>query len=349
MGACLICTPRAAAVVVTVHFILFLGVMVISYNNLLVDWVPPPEPDDMGNLILAASVEIRRRIYFEQTLRWGIFMGMTVLVCAAWVREIWSREAHLRTREKVLEQKRHLIQMGELTGRIAHGVNTPLGLLSGHLEMLLGETKKGTKLHKRLTELDVFLQRAIGTVRQTLDTNRLSLSQVKPLAIGTALSQVADAVQDKLKPKDGRLILDVEKDLPEVNAYPESFYQAMLNVVENAVDSIPVGGLVTVTADFKYRSVRLSAADRRGEVCVTVRDTGKGIPPEELDRIFEPFYSTKDFGHGTGLGLAIVKRVMEEHRGTVKVESKVGVGTMVVLSLPAEARSGAAPSPGSGV
>jgi signal transduction histidine kinase len=82
---------------------------------------------------------------------------------------------------------------------------------------------------------------------------------------------------------------------------------------------------------------------------VTVRDTGKGIPPEELDRIFEPFYSTKDFGHGTGLGLAIVKRVMEEHRGTVKVESKVGVGTMVVLSLPAEARSGAAPSPGSGV
>ena len=82
--------------------------------------------------------------------------------------------------------------------------------------------------------------------------------------------------------------------------------------------------------------MRLSAADKRGEIKVTVRDTGRGIPPKDLKNIFEPFYSTKGFGKGTGLGLAIVKRVVDEHRGTLTVESTPGEGTCFTIIFPTE-------------
>jgi signal transduction histidine kinase len=80
--------------------------------------------------------------------------------------------------------------------------------------------------------------------------------------------------------------------------------------------------------------MRLSAQDNRGEIKVTIRDTGRGISEEELQKVFEPFYSTKDFGKGTGLGLAIVKRIVGEHGGDIQVQSRVGEGTVFTLLFP---------------
>jgi signal transduction histidine kinase len=325
-------------VVITEHFVLFGAALAFAYHPFWPEIVPTPALDDMGYYLNAMSEETRNTVYYEQVLRWWFFMGFFVVMATLLVRRMWVREEHLRSRERALEQKRRLIQMGEMTGRIAHGVNTPLGLLSGNLEMLLQETRKGTKLHKRLTELDGFVQRAILTVRQTLDYNRQSMSQIRPVSLTDLLSTVAESVQPKLKQTQGELILDFEKDIPTIAGYPEGLFQALLNVVENAVDALPPDGkgVVTISVTFHFRSVRLSAADRRGEVLVVVRDTGSGIPPEEMDRIFEPFYSTKDFGHGTGLGLSIVKRIVEEHQGTLQIESRLGMGTSVTLRFPAE-------------
>jgi signal transduction histidine kinase len=164
------------------------------------------------------------------------------------------------------------------------------------------------------------------------------MSQIRPVLITDLLNTVAESVQPKLQIKRGELILDFDKNIPMISGYPESLFQALLNVVENAVDSLPPEGkgVVTISVSFHFRPVRLSAADRRGEVLVVVRDTGSGIPAEEMDRIFEPFYSTKDFGHGTGLGLSIVKRIVEEHQGTLQIESNLGMGTSVALCFPAE-------------
>jgi signal transduction histidine kinase len=82
--------------------------------------------------------------------------------------------------------------------------------------------------------------------------------------------------------------------------------------------------------------MRLSAGDQRGEIKVVVQDNGRGISADKLSQIFEPFYSTKDFGKGTGLGLAIVKRIVDEHNGTIEVSSTVGVGTVFILIFPVE-------------
>jgi signal transduction histidine kinase len=206
--------------------------------------------------------------------------------------------------------------------------------------MLIGETRKGSKTLKQLQQIDQYVQRAIRTVRDILDFSRQSLSEIGPIAIPQVIQAVVASVQSKLKKRGGQLILDVQKDLPALKGYPEGLYQAILNLVENAVDSIQPGGIITLSAQFQYRAMRLSPQDRRGEIKIAVRDTGQGIPPDELKRIFEPFYSTKGFGKGTGLGLAIVKRIVDEHQGEIKVESRVGEGTVFTLLFPTEGSPG---------
>ena len=278
----------------------------------------------------------RETFYAGQAIRWFFFSALMVAVCALLMRQIWSREEKLRIRERHLEQKRRLIQLGELTGRIAHGVNTPLGLISGNLELLMDETRKNSKTYRALAQIQDYVDRAVKTVRGILDYSRQSLSEVRPVEWGDVARAVAEAVDSKLKKSGGKLILDIQPRLSPLWAYPEGLFQVLLNLVENAVDSISPGGLITVSARFEPHPVRLSAQDERGIIRVTVRDNGKGIPPAVLKRIFEPFYSTKSFGRGTGLGLAIVKRIVEEHGGQVAVQSRVGEGTVFTLDFPKE-------------
>jgi len=336
MTACLVSSPRVAIFTSLLQITLFDFTLWFCYQNHIPSDFAPHNSNLFYGIMESSPSDVRQAIYLEHGIRWTFFLILATFVCGLLVRQIWSREEHLRTREKGLEQKRHLIQMGELTGRIAHGVNTPLGLISGNLELLMAETRKGGNTHKQLTQIDQYVQRAIRTVRDILDFSRQSMSEIKPVSLPQVIQAVTLAVQAKLKKVGGKLILDVNPQLPEITGYPEGLFQVLLNLVENAVDSISVGGLVTLGAHFHYRSLRLSAHDRRGEIKIVVRDTGKGIAADELKRIFEPFYSTKGFGKGTGLGLAIVKRIVDEHQGDIKVESRLGEGTVFTLLLPTD-------------
>lgn len=335
MAACLMLSPRLAAITALVQLSLFLATLWFCYKYHIPSDFAPHNSNLFFTFLESNPPGVRRDIYLEQAVRWGFFFLLTAGLCGSLVRQVWKREERLRGRERELEQKRHLIQMGELTGRVAHGVNTPLGLISGNLEMLMAETRKRSQAYKRLAQIDQYVQRAIHTVRDILNYSRHTLSEIQPTSLPRVIKAVAAAVQPKLRRVGGKLILDVDPQLPLITAYPEGLFQALLNLVENAVDSISMGGLITVSAHFHYRSMRLSAGDKRGEIKIVVRDTGKGISLAELKRIFEPFYSTKGFGKGTGLGLAIVKRIVEEHHGDIKVESRLGEGTMFTLLLPA--------------
>ena len=334
MTACLVVSPRMAVLTALVQLGLFLATLWFCYQNHIPSDFAPRNSNFFYQFMESGPLELRQGVYVEQAARWSFFFILTTVICGSLVRQVWNREERLRVRERGLEQKRLLIQMGELTGRIAHGVNTPLGLISGNLELLMGETRKGSATHKRLAQIEQYVQRAIRTVRDILDYSRQTLSEIRPTALPQVIRSVVSTVQPKLKKAGGKIILDLDPNLPDITAYPEGLFQVLLNLVENAVDSIPAGGLITLSAHFRYHSMRLSAEDRRGEIQVVVRDTGKGIPPSELKRIFEPFYSTKGFGKGTGLGLAIVKRIVDEHGGTIRVESRVGEGTAFTLVFP---------------
>lgn len=334
MAACLMLPPRQAAVAALAQLSMFLATLWLCYEYHVPSELAPRNSNLFFTYLEANTPDVRRDIYIEQAVRWSFYFLLTAGLCGSLVRQVWNREERLRGKERELEQKRHLIQMGELTGRIAHGVNTPLGLISGNLEMLMAETPKRSQAYKRLAQIEQYVQRAIHTVRDILNYSRHTLSEIQPTSLPQVIKAVTAAVQPKLRRVGGKLILDVDPHLPLLTAYPEGLFQALLNLMENAVDSIATGGLITLSAHFHYRSMRLSAEDKRGHIKVAVRDTGKGIPAAELKRIFEPFYSTKGFGKGTGLGLAIVKRIVEEHHGDIKVESRVGEGTMFTLLLP---------------
>ncbi len=336
VSAIMVLTPRKALFVIA-------GILAIFLMTLYLDFVwDIPLAFEAGKINFISgmmehlSPKLREGLYMQQALRWFFFFILTLILCALLMRQVWAREERLRVREKTLEQKRHLIQMGELTGRVAHGVNTPLGLISGNLELLMSETRKGGKTYKQLAQIDQYVQRAIHTVRDILDYSRQTMSEIKAVSLPQVIQAVIGAVQSKLKKVEGKLILDVDSKLPEIMGYPEGIFQVLLNLVENAVDSIPQGGLITLSAKFEYRSMRLSVHDQRGGIRLVVRDTGKGIPSDELKRIFEPFYSTKGFGKGTGLGLAIVKRIMDEHKGEITVESRMGEGTVFTLLFPTD-------------
>jgi signal transduction histidine kinase len=344
MAACLMLSPRLAIITAFTQLSLFLATLWLCYQNHIPSDFAPRNSNLFFASMEAGPPEVRREIYFGQAIRWSFFFLLTTGLCVSLVRQVWNREERLRGRERELEQKRHLIQMGELTGRIAHGVNTPLGLISGNLEMLMAETRKSSQAYKRLAQIEQYVQRAIHTVRDILNYSRHTLSEIQPTSLPEVIKAVVAAVQPKLRRLGGKLILDVDPQLPLITAYPEGLFQALLNLVENAVDSISAGGLITVSAYFRYRTMRLSAEDKRGEIRVVVRDTGKGIPTVELKRIFEPFYSTKGFGKGTGLGLAIVKRIVEEHHGDIKVESRVKEGTVFTLLFPTDLPRGEGPN-----
>ncbi|HVZ79560.1 MAG TPA: ATP-binding protein [bacterium] len=334
--AAILILPRTQAIlVVLLIFGVFFGTLYLDLTLDLPRTFEAGKINFVDGILDQLSPPVQAGLYLEQAVRWSFFFLLMSAACVLLMRQVWAREERLRAREKTLEQKRHLIQMGELTGRLAHGVNTPLGLISGHLEMLLAATRKGTKIQKELQQIDQYTQRAIRTVRDILDYGRQTTSEIGPVRLPQVVESVVASVQGKLQKTGGRLVLDLAPDIPPVRGYPEGIYQALLNLVENAIDSIQPNGIVTLSVGFQFRAMRLSAADRRGEIRVVVRDTGKGIPEERLKRLFEPFYSTKEFGKGTGLGLSIVKRIVDEHQGSIEVESRVGEGTVFTLLFPA--------------
>jgi signal transduction histidine kinase len=334
--AILVLQPRMAIFVIGILLTVFLGFFYLDYIWGLSNTFGATQINFVSYLLEHSPPEVRRSVYWHQSLRWLFFSILMIIVCSIAMRQVWAREERLRIKERALEQKRHLIQMGEMTGRIAHGVNTPLGLISGNLELLMADTRKTTKTYQSLAQIDQYVQRAIRTVRDILDYGRQSMSQIKLVSFPKIVEAVTAAVQPKLKKINSHLILDLDPKLPEMRGYPDGLYQALLNLVENAIDSISEKGLVTLTAKFQYQSMRLSAGDNRGEIKVVIKDNGKGISEDKLSRIFEPFYSTKDFGKGTGLGLAIVKRIVDEHGGSIEVASKVGTGTTFTLLFPVE-------------
>jgi signal transduction histidine kinase len=231
-------------------------------------------------------------------------------------------EANLRLFEmqRQLTQLERLAAAGQLAAQFAHEVGTPLNLISGHVQLLRARARD-ERVIMRLNIIAGQIERITNIVRSMLDSTRRPLPHIEKVDINSLLVHILDATQPTLYARNVQLHTAMSEGLPSVDADPDQLQQVFINLINNSLDAMPLGG-------------ELSVSTERGDnaVVIVLADTGEGIAKDELDLIFDPMFSTKH-GRGTGLGLTIVKQIISEHEGTVVVESEPGK-TVFRITLP---------------
>jgi two-component system NtrC family sensor kinase len=232
----------------------------------------------------------------------------------------------LTIRQQQLLQSRKMAAVGTLTSGVAHELNNPLNNISLTVETLLDDFEDMEEEQQKKLLEDIFtqVQRASATVRNLLDFTRKDHPVFTPVSVSDLLEASLKLVGNELALARIEADLDVAPDLPRVTGNPRNLEQVFLNLFLNAMEAMPNGGTLKVTA---------TRAD--GFVRVAVQDTGSGIAPDHLDKIFEPFFTTKEAGEGTGLGLSVSYSIVEKHGGRLEVESQLGGGTTFTVTLPA--------------
>jgi signal transduction histidine kinase len=238
-----------------------------------------------------------------------------------------ATEALFRAQRKLSHAER-LALSGRIMAEVAHEVGTPLHSVAGHVELLrqdLAPEALSPPITRRLTIIETELARVTQIITQLLDLTRRDQGEPGPVDLGRLVQDTVDLVRPGLTAEDIRLDLAPGADVPPVRGHASQLQQVVLNLLTNAMDATPPGGVVRV-------ATRFLAAD--AQVVLEVSDSGRGIPAHALKQIFEPFFSTKESGRGTGLGLFISAEIVREHKGRIDVTSDEGVGTSFRVRLP---------------
>ncbi len=221
-----------------------------------------------------------------------------------------------------------LATLGQLAAGIVHEINNPLTSISVYGEYLLGKLKRGGAEQADVKRVERILRssdRIMSFTRNLLTYARPSKEEAEPLVLNQVLREAVGFCEHIIREAGVSVELTYAEDLPKVSAVPGQLHQVFVNLITNACNAAPKeGGRARV-------STRLQGHDR---VIVEIEDNGVGIQAAELDRVFEPFFSTRRKGTGTGLGLSIVKNIVEGHGGSIEIDSEAGRGTTVVVTLP---------------
>ena len=220
-----------------------------------------------------------------------------------------------------------MAEVGTLTGALAHEIRNPLSTLNLNLQLLREDLARPghTPEPRVLAKLDALEQEA-QRLKTILDdflrfAGRHEVN-LQPQAIGPILEEAVSFYADRLQRAGIQVRTSVAEGLPQVRVDASRLNQALTNLILNAEAAMPEGGELFVSAEPEWRGLK-----------VHVTDTGRGIAPEDIDRIFEPYYSTRP--GGSGLGLPTVRRIVREHEGRLEVHSEPGRGTRFTIHLPA--------------
>jgi two-component system sensor histidine kinase PilS (NtrC family) len=230
----------------------------------------------------------------------------------------------LRRMQIAVERSARLASIGRLAAGIAHEIRNPLASISGSVEVLRSLPGADNESRQLIDIAVREVERLDRLITDLLDYARPRTEERQTLDLGELASEIAKAFEQE-KRKDITIVVKAEPGVA-IEGASSQIRQILWNLIHNSADAMPSGG-----------SVRISVAreEKTGggqEGALSVTDTGIGIPKEDLDRIFEPFFSRK--AGGTGLGLATVARIVEDHRGTIDTISQVGRGTTFTLRFP---------------
>jgi two-component system NtrC family sensor kinase len=239
------------------------------------------------------------------------------------LRERLEMERALRRTQEQLLQSEKLAAMGRLTSQVAHELNNPLYGIMNTLELLKTEVSPQSKRRKILEMAHSETIRLSDMLRKMLSFSKPDQEERQPVDINSILDEILLLHEKQLRELDISIISDFANDLEWVNASKNQLQQVFLNMVDNARDDMPDGGSLTVTTSEDTDMVK-----------VEVTDTGMGIPEENLSKIFDSFFTTKDEVKGVGLGLSVCYGFIKDHGGDIIVKSQVGAGTTFTITLP---------------
>jgi PAS domain S-box-containing protein len=241
-------------------------------------------------------------------------------------------EEKLRQQAQELEQQLiasgRLVSLGEITASMAHEFNNPLGIVMGFTQDLMSETDPSHPHYRSLKIIDEESKRCEKIIRDLLQFARPKSADFCPTDVKQIVEKTLGLVANHLYKQKIEAITQVEENLPRIYADPQELEQVLVNLYFNAIDAMPDGGALTVGA-----KLSLGAPGVPQEVAITVSDTGFGIAPEDLPKIFQPFFTARKKS-GLGLGLPICDRIIKNHGGRIKVESQPGQGTTFEIYLP---------------
>jgi signal transduction histidine kinase len=297
-----------------------LGILIFYHNNVQKIW----HPEEIG-LVEGISAQLAAAIsqatLFEKTERQNL--------------ELEKALDELKRAQLQLIQSEKMASLGKLVAGVAHEINTPVGSLSSNVDVLVKFTQKlKEKIEKNedvnalFTVLDDInavnteaIKRINNIVKSLKNFARLDEAELKKVdvhdGIRSSIMLISHEIKDRIE------IIEQYNEIPEIECYPNLLNQVIMNLLVNAYQSIEGKGSITVKTSVINNMLNIE-----------ILDTGKGIEEADLNKIFDPGYTTKGVGVGTGLGLSICYRIIKKHHGIIKVDSEVGKGTKFTVEIP---------------
>jgi two-component system NtrC family sensor kinase len=245
-------------------------------------------------------------------------------------RHLEKANRELKKSQAQIVQSEKMAAVGQLAAGVAHEINNPLGSILTYVRLVLkkmdGPSSQGLdmpQLREYITTIDGEVNRCKTITRDLLDFSRIKEPEKILTDIRELLEGVLKLTEHQLSEQKIVLHKHFDASIPNIMADPQQLQQVFINVILNATQSMSGGGALEVTLQKKSKFIQL-----------LFRDSGGGIPEQDLSRIFAPFFTTKKAGEGTGLGLSVAYGIIENHGGTIKAHSKEGEGTTVVIVLP---------------
>ncbi|MCD6296602.1 MAG: GAF domain-containing protein [Deltaproteobacteria bacterium] len=230
-------------------------------------------------------------------------------------------EQELKTTQEKLIRTERLAAMGNLVKGIAHEIRNPITTIGGFSSRLKKELKEESKLRKYVDIIIEESKRLENIVTEVHEFAGVQSANMNLDDLGAVLGQVATEFGEQAKKQDVKFMVKIDKDLPLTFMDTSQIAKAFSNIIENALESMPHGGKLTLEAKLD-----------NDNIVTSIRDTGCGIASEDLDAVYDPFFTSKT--RGAGLGLTMVHQIVMNHNGELKFDSKEGVGTTVTIRLP---------------